>query len=70
MIGYAIVWHLYLHLTMAAIRAADGARNPAPGCIHHCDRGSRYDPAVYRALLTQHQLVGSMRRRGSPPDNS
>jgi putative transposase len=59
-----------VRLTLAALRAALEARHPAPGCIHHSDRGSQYDAAVYRAVLAEHGLIGSMSQRGNPYDNA
>ena len=43
---------------------------PPKGCIHHSDRGSQYASEVYRCLLTDNGLVGSMGRRGNPYDNA
>jgi putative transposase len=40
------------------------------GCIHHSDRGPLYASEIYRALLTDHGLIGSMSRRGNPYDNA
>ena len=40
------------------------------GLIHHSDRGSQYASEIYRGLLTDHGLVGSMGRRGNPYDNA
>ena len=57
-------------LAVAALKAAIRARQPPKGCIHHSDRGSQYASAVYRGLLTDHGLVGSMGRRGNPYDNA
>jgi putative transposase len=68
-VGYAIARQMDVRLTVAALQAALADRRPAPGCIHHSDRGSQYDAAVYRELLEQHGLVGSMSRRGNPYDN-
>lgn len=68
-VGYAIARHMDVRLTVAALRVALEARQPAPGCVHHSDRGSQYDAVAYRALLAEHGLVGSMSRRGNPYDN-
>ena len=57
-------------LTAAALKAAIRARQPPNGCIHHSDRGSQYASEVYRNLLAEHGLVGSMGRRGNPYDNA
>ena len=37
---------------------------------HHSDRGSQYVSELYRHLLAEHGLVGSMGRRGNPYDNA
>src|SRR4029077_20939841 len=46
------------------------ALRPPNGCIHHSDRGSQYASEVYRSLLAEHGLIGSMGRRGNPYDNA
>ena len=46
------------------------ARRPAPGLIHHSDRGVQYDCAPYRALLERHRITQSMSRRGDCYDNA
>ena len=68
-VGYAIARHMDARLTLAALRSAIASRQPAPGCIHHSDRGSQYDAAVYRELLEAHGFIGSMSRRANPYDN-
>jgi putative transposase len=57
-------------LTLAALKSALRTRKPSPGCVHHSDRGSQYASEVYRKLLADHGLVGSMGRRGNPYDNA
>src|SRR5262249_51112409 len=42
----------------------------AHGCNHHKDGGSQHAPEVYRSLLADHWLVGSMGGRGNPFDNA
>lgn len=69
-VGYAVSRQIDVRLTLAALRAAIAHRQPSAGCIHHSDRGTQYDAADYRALLTQHGLVGSMSRRANPYDNA
>jgi putative transposase len=66
-VGYAISRSIDARLAVAALKAAIRARQPPKGCIHHSDRGSS---GVYRGLLTDHGLVGSMGRRGNPYDNA
>ena len=69
-VGYAISRSIDARLAVAALKAAIRARQPPKGCIHHSDRGSQYASEVYRGLLTDHGLVGSMGRRGNPYDNA
>ena len=69
-VGYAISRSIDARLAVAALKAAIRARQPPKGCIHHSDRGSQYTSEVYRGLLTDHGLVGSMGRRGNPYDNA
>ena len=69
-VGYALGRSIDARLTIAALRAAIAHRRPQPGLVHHSDRGSQYAAEAYRALLTEHGLVGSMGRRGNPYDNA
>jgi putative transposase len=69
-VGYAISRSMDARLAVAALKAAIRARQPPNGCIHHSDRGSQYASEVYRNLLAEHGLVGSMGRRGNPYDNA
>ena len=69
-VGYAISRFIDARLAIAALNAAIQARKPRAGCIHHSDRGSQYASAAYRKALADHELIGSMSRRGSPYDNA
>lgn len=69
-VGYAISRSIDARLAVAALKAAIRAREPPTGCIHHSDRGSQYASEVYRSLLAEHGLVGSMGRPGNPYDNA
>jgi transposase InsO family protein len=46
------------------------ARNPAPGLVHHSDRGSQYCSVDYQALLRRRGIPISMSGRGNCYDNS
>ena len=46
------------------------ARNPAPGLVHHSDRGSQYCSIDYQALLRQRGILISMSGRGNCYDNA
>jgi putative transposase len=69
-VGYAISRRIDTRLTLAALRAAVEARRPAPGCIHHSDRGGQYAADLYRSALNEFGLRGAMGRRGNPYDNA
>ena len=69
-VGYAISRSVDARLTQAALKAALRARRPPSGCVHHSDRGAQYASEIYRRLLADHGLVGSMGRRGNPYDNA
>ena len=69
-VGYAISRSIDARLATAALKAAIRSRQPPAGCVHHSDRGSQYASAVYREVLADHGLVGSMSRRGNPYDNA
>src|ERR1022692_3876137 len=45
-------------------------RQPAPGLIHHSDRGIQYACADYLTLLAEHGVQPSMSRVSNPYDNS
>ena len=69
-VGYALSRSIDARLTLAALGAAVAERKPAPGCVHHSDRGSQYAAKVYRDELAARGLKGSMGRRGNPYDNA
>ena len=69
-VGYAISRSVDARLTLAALKAALRTRRPPAGCMHHSDRGAQYASEIYRQLLAEHGLVGSMGRRGNPYDNA
>jgi len=57
-------------LALAALECAVSSRRPAPGLIHHSDRGSPYASADYRAALKKRGIVASMSRSGDCWDNA
>ena len=57
-------------LTIRALTRALRLRQPAPGVVHHSDRGVQYASAAYRAVLAQHGLRSSMSRKGNCWDNA
>ena len=69
-IGYAISRSIDARVAVAALKVALRVRQPSQGCIHHSDRGSQYASEIYRNVLADNGLVGSMGRRGNPYDNA
>ena len=69
-VGYAISRSIDARVAAAALKTAIRTRQPPKGCIHHSDRGSQYAAELYRNMLAEHGLVGSMGRRGNPYDNA
>ena len=69
-IGWALDRTLEDDLTLAALRMALRQRSPAPGLVHHSDRGIQYASQDYTDLLKQHQIDISMSRKGNPYDNA
>jgi len=69
-LGWALDRTLEATLTLEALRMALAQRRPAPGLVHHSDRGVQYACSDYTDLLKQHGIVISMSRRGNPYDNA
>ena len=69
-VGWAMRAHLDAELALTALRAAIATRRPAPGLIHHSDRGVQYASTAYRALLAEHGMQASMSRSGDCWDNA
>lgn len=57
-------------LTQMALQRALIWRQPAPGLLHHSDRGSHYTGAEYQQLLAAHQLTVSLSGPGACWDNA
>ena len=69
-VGWAMRETLEADLALAALRMALADREPAPGLVHHSDRGSQYTCADYQAVLAAHGLVASMSKKGDCWDNA
>jgi len=69
-IGWAMRHTLEGALTRDALTMALLGRQPAPGVLHHTDRGSQYAAGEYRALLAAHTMTCSMSRVGDCWDNA
>lgn len=69
-VGWALQERLTATLTRQALRMALAQRQPAPGLIHHSDRGSQYTEQSYRRLLQRHGALLSMSSTGNCFDNA
>lgn len=70
LIGWAMAPTLHTALPLAALAMALRQRRPAPGLVHHSDRGCQYASAAYRQLLAAHSCIASMSRQGNCYDNA
>ena len=57
-------------LTLQALKQAILRRTPPKGLICHSDRGSQYAGNDFKALLAQHEFIGSMSKKGDCWDNA
>jgi hypothetical protein len=64
-VGWSMRDHLRAELAIAALSMAIQRQRPAPGLIHHSDRGSQYAAADYCKALNEAGLVQSMSRKGN-----
>jgi transposase InsO family protein len=69
-IGWALDRTLEATLTIEALQMALRTRKPAPGLVHHSDRGVQYASGDYTDLLKAHGIQISMSRRSNPYDNA
>jgi putative transposase len=69
-VGWAMRDTLEVELALSALRMAREARRPAPGLIHHSDRGSQYTSHEYRTDLAAHGMIASMSGKGDCYDNA
>ena len=69
-VGWELGDTLEARLAVAALQKALADRTPAPGIVHHSDRGVQYASREYVALLEGHGFLISMSRTGNPYDNA
>ena len=70
LVGYAMGERMTQELVAQALFRAVQQKRPAPGLIHHSDRGSQYCSDNYQQLLDQFGMKVSMSRRGNCYDNA
>jgi putative transposase len=69
-VGWALSSRLTSPLVLEALRMAYWRRKPAPGLVHHSDRGSQYAAEDYQGQLKIFQMIPSMSRKGDCYDNA
>ena len=68
-VGWALDRTLEDDLSIEALRLALQQRRPAPGLVHHSDRGSQYASHDYTDLLKARGCQISMSHKASPWEN-
>lgn len=69
-VGWSMSNRNDVSLVRDALQMAIMQRCPAPGLVHHTDRGRLYAADEYRALLDRHAMVPSMSRKKDCWDNA
>ncbi len=69
-VGYAMSERMTKNLVIQSLCKAVLSKKPAPGLIHHSDRGSQYCSAEYREHVTKFGMRASMSGKGNCYDNA
>jgi putative transposase len=69
-VGWSLADHLRTELALDALAMALAGRRPAPGLIHHSDRGTQYLALAYADRLAEHHLRQSVGCPGTCWDNA
>lgn len=69
-VGWSMDNRMTQTLVMDAPTSAYWKKMPAPGLMHHPDRGNQYCSAAYRALQASYGMQTSMNRKGDCWDNA
>lgn len=69
-VGWAMGVSLEASLAVQALAMARVTRKPAPGLLHHSDRGVQYASAEFQTVVKQFDGVSSMSRKGNCWDNA
>ena len=69
-LGWAAENQMETQLVREALKQALVDRRPAPGLLHHSDRGSQYASSAYHALLHSWKVLPSMSAAGNCYDNA
>jgi transposase InsO family protein len=69
-VGYNVREDMKSQLVLEALERANSNACPAPGLLHHSDRGSQYASSSFKELLHSLGAAPSMSRKGNPYDNA
>ncbi len=69
-VSWSLERTLSVRLTVSALQQAIEKRQPAPGLVHHSDRGVQYAAHEYVEVLEKHGMIPSMSRPANPYDNA
>ena len=69
-VGWSMATHLRTEIVVDALQMAIARRKPAPGLVHHSDRGAQYTSLSFGKRLEDEGLLPSMGRVGSAYDNA
>lgn len=69
-VGWSTAEHMRKELCLDALSNAVKRHRPAPGLIHHSDRGSQYCSHAYQNALKASKMICSMSRKGNCWDNA
>jgi putative transposase len=69
-VGWSIKPRMTADIVTDALTMAWFRRRPAPGLIHHSDRGSQYASHAFQDKLTEYDMICSMSRKGNCWDNA
>jgi len=70
LVGWALGTRPNAELAAKALKMAILREKPPKSLIHHSDRGSQYTSKLYKDLLKENNMIGSMSRKGNPYDNA
>jgi putative transposase len=69
-VGYAMSERMTKNLVIQSLLRAFTIKQPAPGLLHHSDRGSQYCALEFATLRDQCGMRASMSRKGNCYDNA
>ena len=69
-VGWSMRQTLHAEIALEALAMAIERQRPAPGLIHHSDRGIQYAAEAYRRTLARIGIMPSMSRKGDCLDNA